>query len=338
MITRIFFRVDGNSNIGLGHVMRSLALANMLRSQFSIIFFLRESNEIVRKIVNGNGFEATTIASENDFLSMLSEHEIVVLDGYTFDSGYQKKIKDAGSLLVCIDDLHDRHFFADVVINHAPGVTKYLYDAEPYTQFLLGTEYALLRSAFLDASKHVKQSAGKNIMICFGGADPKNLTLRALKVVLGHAFNGAITVIVGAAYPFTSDLQKTIGDHPGHNVNLMHAVDDKTIVNVLLESCLAIVPASSILFEVIACNTPVISGFYTDNQVDIYQGFKALSAFYDAQDFTDDRLKEVLAQALLADHTELLANQRNCIDGNSDSRYLQAFKILAGHNPLMDNQ
>ena len=43
--------------------------------------------------------------------------KIVVLDGYHFDTNYQTKIKQKGCKLVCIDDLHDKHFVADIIIH-----------------------------------------------------------------------------------------------------------------------------------------------------------------------------------------------------------------------------
>ena len=73
---------------------------------------------------------------------------MVVIDGYQFDTEYQQKVKKSGASLVCLDDLHNQHFVADIIINHAPGVDPGKYSAEPYTQYLLGPSYALLRPAF----------------------------------------------------------------------------------------------------------------------------------------------------------------------------------------------
>jgi spore coat polysaccharide biosynthesis predicted glycosyltransferase SpsG len=83
------------------------------------------------------------------FLSSLKGDEIVVLDNYYFDTNYQKKIKEKGCRLVCIDDMHDKHYVADVVINHAEGIVKSHFSYDPNTLLLLGLKYALLRSPFL---------------------------------------------------------------------------------------------------------------------------------------------------------------------------------------------
>lgn len=47
---RVIFRADGNSYIGLGHVVRSLALVEMLRSEeFRIVFAIQQPNHLIEK-------------------------------------------------------------------------------------------------------------------------------------------------------------------------------------------------------------------------------------------------------------------------------------------------
>ena len=83
---------------------------------------------------------------------------------------YQQQIKDKGCKLVCIDDIHDKHYVADVVINHAPGLDKNNFSVEPYTKLCLGLDYVLLRKPFLEkpiaANKEIKYN---KVFICFGG-------------------------------------------------------------------------------------------------------------------------------------------------------------------------
>ena len=51
MERRIIFRADGNSDIGLGHVIRSLALVEMLKDNFECVFAIQEPvNALVRQI------------------------------------------------------------------------------------------------------------------------------------------------------------------------------------------------------------------------------------------------------------------------------------------------
>ncbi len=61
---------------------------------------------------------------------------IVVLDGYHFGTNYQKQIKLKGAKLVCIDDMHDKEFVADLIINHIPRITPQDYNVQPFTNLL----------------------------------------------------------------------------------------------------------------------------------------------------------------------------------------------------------
>ena len=149
MINKIYIRVDGNSDIGLGHVTRCIALAHMLKVDYEIRFYSKFIPDSICNELFSNGIELKKINDEASFLNAIESRQIVVLDGYKFDTEYQRQIKSRGAKLICIDDLHDKKFYADLIINHAPGVKPENYSAQYYTQFCLGPEYALLRPVFL---------------------------------------------------------------------------------------------------------------------------------------------------------------------------------------------
>ena len=109
----------------------------------------------------------------------------VILDGYAFDSAYQKIIKDAGLNLLLIDDNGSMgHYYADIVLNQNIHANKELYqDKEPYVRLLLGTKYVLLRAEFLNwhGLKREIPKTARNILVTLGGSDPENVTLKVIK-------------------------------------------------------------------------------------------------------------------------------------------------------------
>ena len=137
MSFKVFIRADGSSQIGLGHLVRCSALAHMLKDHFEITFYSKEIPDAMLAELNSNGFICHKIKNENEFFNQLNDKNIAVLDGYNFGTDYQKQVKDTGSKLICIDDLHDQKFLADLIINHAPGITPQDYKAKTYTQFAL---------------------------------------------------------------------------------------------------------------------------------------------------------------------------------------------------------
>ena len=100
---KIYFRADAGPEIGYGHYIRSLALADMLKRDFDCKMFTQSPTNYQIK-------EARTIcpviALPNDeskfylFLDLLEGDEIVVLDNYFFTTDYQRAIKAKGCKLV----------------------------------------------------------------------------------------------------------------------------------------------------------------------------------------------------------------------------------------------
>lgn len=166
---KIFFRADAGAQIGYGHFIRTLALADMLRDDFDCTFLTQSPSEYQQKEVE-KVCPLVALPSDDSkfekFIDCLKGEEIIVLDNYFYTSEYQKQIKEKGCKLVCIDDMHDKHYYADVVINH--GLTdENLFDVEPYTRLCLGFDYALLRRPFIQVSNTVKLP--NSWFISFGG-------------------------------------------------------------------------------------------------------------------------------------------------------------------------
>ena len=185
---KIYFRADASVEIGYGHFIRTLALADMLKDDFDCTFFTQAPTDYQRAEV-GKVCKLEALPSDNSrfdlFLQKLNGTEIVVLDNYFFTTDYQRKIKAKGCKLVCIDDMHDKHYVADAIINHSLGVNISDYSVEPYTKLYLGLDYLLLRKPFLNVLQNnkihkIKSFENLSVLLSFGGSDKKDLTSRYL--------------------------------------------------------------------------------------------------------------------------------------------------------------
>jgi len=271
----IIFRADASSEIGMGHVIRSLALADMLKSEFNCIFATRLFIPSLRSQILDVCDELVDLPIDDAhfdiFVSMLKGDEIIVLDNYFFDTNYQRKIKDLGCKLVCIDDIADRHFVADLVINHSPVILEKDYSKESYTRLLLGFKYILLRKEFLLGQNNaVKNNDSKIAFVCFGGADPANLTCRFVEELLSKSHIKKINVVVGEAFKYFEELSFISLDK---RIVIHKNVNSKKLVQVINDSDFGIVPCSGILLECLALALPVLTGYYIDNQKKIAQYF-----------------------------------------------------------------
>lgn len=325
---KVYLKADASSQIGYGHFTRTLALADILKEDFDCTFFTSEPDEFqkseIAKVCKVYSLSFET--AQDEFLSILQGDEIVVLDNYYYTSEYQKQIKNTGCSLVCVDDIHDKHFYADVIINHATGIIPGEYDIEKYTKLCLGTNYLLLRKEFFYASTLQANRTMHRTFICFGGSDELNLTLQACKILKGID-NREIIAVVGGGYLFMDELQEYAGSY---NIRVYSNINAHKMVELLLYSSLAIVPASTIFFETCCARIPIITGWFVDNQMLIAKGCEELGLGYNCGsllvDF-DKKLKKALAEIQHGKDKEYVDKQNHVINISSYN-LLKIFKEL----------
>ncbi|MFZ6664790.1 UDP-2,4-diacetamido-2,4,6-trideoxy-beta-L-altropyranose hydrolase [Peijinzhouia sedimentorum] len=317
----VFIRADASEKIGLGHVIRCFALAQMIKDAFEIRFFCKEIPTQLAEEISSAGFTIEIIEREDEFVSLLNTNSIVILDGYGFGLEYQAQIKKSRARIILISDFKARNPFADIILNQAPGIQASDYQTSFSSRFLLGADYALLRPIFFRT--HLQEKIANSVFICFGGADPLNLSLKTLEVLSSFPKFDKCTIVTGAAYQFQSELEDFIHNSQ-QNIEYFHAVDAEKMHELMSQSELAIVPASSIIYEAMATNCQIISGYYVDNQKLFYEGLKAQGCFYDAGKFESENLKNALNSFFHKPE-----KKANLIDKKSPDRIKKAILQLA---------
>jgi len=320
----IFFRADGNTVIGLGHVIRSLALAEMMREEYECHFIIRnplpslktQILEVCQSIIElpeteNHDYEAQMIAD-----AYLTGYEIVVLDGYHFQTEYQGIFKMKGCKVVCIDDIHACHFAADAIINHAGGVTPADYSAERYTQYFFGLQYALLRKPFRDAAKQTNYEKRENsIFICFGGADPDNDTLKALHKCESVGKNFKYYVALGAGYKFRNEILDYVKQSK-LQIEVLFDLNAEKIVHYMGRCKMAITSPSTVAYEYLGVGGILLLKMIADNQ-------RNLMSYLINQGFALDFESSLCSENFKVSHE----NYRK-IQGGQEKIFLVLFKSL----------
>ncbi|GAB3534740.1 hypothetical protein GCM10027443_22310 [Pontibacter brevis] len=330
---RIIFRADGNSQIGLGHVIRSLALVSMLREEFECVFAIQapgpELQEQIRKVCHGLIHLPACATSEERFVheldAYISAEEIVVLDGYHFDTAYQESIKSKGSPLVCIDDIQAFHFVADLIINQAGGVKPHLYSRTTYTKLLLGPKYVLLRPPFLEASKaeRILPEGTPAVLLNLGGADPGNKTLQLAKELSQNIVIQRIEIVVGAAYRHLVELLSWLQDKD--YITLHRNLTAGQMRDLMQQCALAVTAASGVAYEYAAVGGTLFVLQTADNQEALYH---YLIDSGNAHEYND--LHNLLTSSSLSKlFQQQVTTQRQHFDGHSDVRLKQSFRKLS---------
>jgi UDP-2,4-diacetamido-2,4,6-trideoxy-beta-L-altropyranose hydrolase len=191
---RLVIRADGNRQIGIGHVMRMLALADEVQrhgGQVTLASVRPDEGLLDRARMLGvavaPGDRDAGTDGDASWLTALSREraaEWVVVDGYRFDHHYQQALVDAGLRVVFVDDHgHCERYDADIVLNQNPYAAEAMYTRrDARTCLLLGPSYAMLRREFAVAAGVPPEVPAKasRILVTLGGADPENA---AAKVV-----------------------------------------------------------------------------------------------------------------------------------------------------------
>ena len=238
----------------------------MLKDEFDCVFYTAEPTpyqigEMQKVCPYIPLSEATKFEA---FLTDLDGSEIVVLDNYFYTTDYQREIKARGCKLVCIDDMHDKHYVADVVINHAPGTHESQFSKEYYTKLYLGPEYLLLRKEFRETiQSYTPFDKNENVYICYGGSDEMNLTRKACEIVI-RTMPRHIDAVVGGGYVFYDDL---LDYAKGKDITVYRNASPEKIVKLLRDAFLAVVPDSMVFFEACCLRRPCISGYDCNNQI-----------------------------------------------------------------------
>jgi UDP-2,4-diacetamido-2,4,6-trideoxy-beta-L-altropyranose hydrolase len=319
--TKIFFRADGNSEIGLGHVIRSLALVDMISNQFDSSFFCINPSEYVKNEIKKYCKEINIIENESTFLNQIQRGQIVVLDGYQYTSEYMQQIVDKGAKLVYIDDMHNKFYPAHLIINHSPSAKAIKYNTADYTKLLLGLDYALLRRPFFKVAKKSKPNLGiKKLLITMGGADPLNFTQLILDAAEQSGLFEAISVVVG---PEKKDQLSC-----SEKVTVSTRLNADEMAELMHSSDIMIGSASSVTIEAIASKLHVICGYYEENQKEFYDYLNDNKIVFGLGNFRN--LQPTDFATLLKNGISFFKknNSLKLIDGNQSNRFLTALNDL----------
>lgn len=341
MSNKLFFRTEGNSTIGLGHVMRCIALSHIVEPELEPCFIVQENNTAVKQLLHDNqrnmiGIGAIHTDEPVWLKQQLTTNDMLVLDGYGFDHAYQQAVHDHVKALISVDDIHAYPFASDVVINHGTDIVPADYELMPGTQLFLGPRYAMLRSAFYDAAKAKKErSINRNVLVILGGSDPKGISFELLQHN-AHEHCDELHIVLGVTNPQSSRIKELIESQRITNIFLHHNVNAQELIALAEQCSIAVCSASGVLYELSSVGTGLIACKVVDNQDHFYAYFtrEGLALGVDLEQ--KDAVTAILAhiQTLHASPAlihEQVAKQRAVFDGSSGERVKAIFTQLDEH-------
>ena len=210
----VAFRVDASNEIGTGHFMRCLTLADALKQRDAGIRFVsRHMPPYLRGLLSAKGYAfvpLNSISSEDannplshahwlgtgqladarDAIQVLSDQawDWLVVDHYALDARWESALRQTAQNILVIDDIADRQHDCNILLDQ-----NYYRDMDQRYQgllpeqcvTLLGPAYVLLRPEFAEAKQRLKTRDGavKRILVFFGGSDPCNQTQKVVEAL-----------------------------------------------------------------------------------------------------------------------------------------------------------
>ena len=335
---KILFRADGNSNIGLGHLFRSLALVEIFKEKYGYILLTRQHslNDIIPKEYSVDIIPDNILFSEEPYWiskKYNSNKFIIIADGYSFNSNYQRDVKKFGFKLIYIDDLGSTEMFADIIINHSLNISTKDFVTSEYTKFALGTKYAMLRPKFINAAKKVKEIKKiDEVFICFGGVDFHDFTNMVLEGLTEIHKIKKINIVISSAYSHT-DIFNTLKKRK-KDVFIYKNITENEMVELMSKCQLAIIPSSTISYEACSVKMLILGGYYVDNQKRINEGLDLNGMIYNIGDFREAKAEDFKLKVLeilqdnISTYKKMIKNQSKMFDGKQKDRFIKLIESL----------
>lgn len=277
----IWIRADGGKEIGIGHVMRCLSIADALRGMGEQVCFLLadssavpllERQEQKYRILNSSYQHPEEELKELLPLLAKSRDSVFLADSYYITDTYLRRVRD--HMPVCyMDDRGISGLPVDLLINYniSADVSLYECSGDEGTSYLLGTEYAPLRREFQEVPYQVREQV-RRVLLTTGGSDKYNLAGKILEEALANeeTQNLEYCVVSGAYNEYLPALLEIGKRHP--RVQVFSNVTD---MSELMRICdIAVTAGGSTMYELSSVGVPIICFSYVDNQEKIVEGFR----------------------------------------------------------------
>lgn len=308
---RALFRVDASVELGSGHVMRCLTLAQALREAGGeIVFLTREGPGHALPLMRERGFAAAFIASEDvagvrgalRALGIKAPIDWLVVDHYRLAREWETPMREMVRRIAVIDDLADRAHDCDALLDqnyYADAETRYRELVAPACRTFLGPRFALLRKEFHEAARLPRARDGvvKRILISFGGSDPTNETGKVLSVLRRLKQHAAIDVIIGPSNPIRAQIERECAALPGSHAH----VQTSRMAELMLLADLSIGAGGATTWERCLLGVPAITVAVAENQVRTTSDLAAVGATWylgRASDLTTTDYERAIDEAL----------------------------------------
>jgi UDP-2,4-diacetamido-2,4,6-trideoxy-beta-L-altropyranose hydrolase len=351
----ILIRVDASRQIGTGHFVRCLALADALRTWGGrTCFICRHLPKALAETLVSQGHELIRIDSStavsppgsgdtySEWLGVAQEEDAsqtlaalggrscdwLVVDHYALDYLWERKMRTAVRHVLVLDDLADRSHECDVLVDqnfYEDADSRYVGKVSDGCITLVGPKYAILREEFRRARREAQPRTGvvRDIFVFLGGTDAMNCTTPVVRALRQLALGAVqVDVVIGAEHPHLNEI-KTLCKSDGFRLH----IQTSRMAELMLAADLAIGAGGSANWERCCLGLPCLAISIADNQDRLVRDSARAGVLYapsvsptDA-DALAHHIRSLMENPLLLESHSL--NSMKLVDGRGVQRILR---------------
>lgn len=337
---RVVFRVDGGATLGMGHVYRSLAIADALRSSSRADVAFLMSADHAEGIVTvsragypvrvvGDGKAATFLEHVRDFAPRVLINDLPILE-----AEYLRMLSHLGTTTVNLvdtpEDLETTEHYEQVIVSVMHQ------DLETPEGFYAGPAYAILREQFRGRVKEIREIP-LLVLLTFGGSDPQGLTLKAARALEGLPPEIDLVAVAGPAFSYRRELHALAESLP-RRLRVINEAGGH-ISELMLEADVVVGSGGMSVYEIAALGTPGIvlaQNAREDRRMRQFARHGTVDYLGLGPDVEDSALKEAVTSLLgdIVRRRQMSAQGRALVDGLGAAR---AAEVVLEHGKRSRN-
>ncbi len=299
---QVLFRCDGDAQVGLGHICRSLALADELRDRDGCgVSFAMAAGPAGFELVGRARYPVERSDGEreeiwlNALIHRLKPDALVLDVRSELSRGKVEDWRSDGVLIVTIDDPSERRLAADLAF-YPPVPQVQRMDWTGFTgQLYVGWEWIPLRREFSHRPARAPHERPV-VLVTMGGSDPAGLTLKAVEALDLLDDDFGTVVLLGPGFSHLEALKDLLSMTRRHFDVHQNAAN---IPALMADADLAVASFGVTAYELAAMGVPTVYLCLTEDHAD------AASAFPEAEigvslGIHSEVMPQILAQSVVS--------------------------------------
>ena len=347
----VLFRVDGSTQLGVGHIMRCVALAQELEKiGIKSVFICRNYSKKTTSLINNYGYQVKllpkdeTVGRQVDLTLTTATYfgaRLVIVDLSQRETRarwkdykqYLQALKQAGKIVLMIDGFGKEamsaqtRFPVDIVVAPYWGAEKIIYKLSKKSLLLAGAKYFIFRQEFVRLAKKPKKitQGARDILVILGGGNMFELMKKvavALTKIQKEKLNLTFLQGFGGKRIELKKVDLILQNFKGKYALLETT---KSISRLMVKSDVAIISNGTIKYELAVTGTPGVAfavNSFKKSLLDDFQSAGSLMHLGLAKNVPEKSITTAV-EKLLANRVlrQQMANKGQClVDGYGGKR------------------